>query len=458
MKKTFVLLLALCMAAVFFAVPVFAEGDGNAQPAAAPVNTQEALEQALAAAAPAGDTVTLGGNITLKTPITVPAKVTLDGAGKTLTANFDSSDNLTSAVVYAYGNVQNLTVNASNRVKYAVQVYGETANVTLTNVAMQNGKYSGLVVNNGASASLKGCTFAGNGFSAVELADGKDHSGAAPKLTVDSLTDEVTVRADVSANAQPVLTVEDGNPVLTGKVNGQTVYANNSEAMLAALCNTQGATEIALGGNINLENPLKITQPVAVNGNGHELTVTKDITGVSSYGNAVTVEAGGVTLSNLTVNANNNAKYAVHVYDAQNVTLDKVTAVNGNYNGVLVNGATVTMKDMTFRNNGGSKEMGGIELGKGTNVQNTPKVTLEGTVNSDKLDKVLYVDVKQVGAANAAGAIENKTSNLNITVGADGSVTVVDKNAKPDPKPEEKPSTPAPSAPAKANPKTGVKA
>lgn len=456
MKKTFVLLLALCMAAVLFAVPVFAEGDGNAQPAAAPVNTQEALEQALAAAAPAGGTVTLAADITLKTPITVPANVTLDGAGTyTLTADTDFNG---SYVVLATGNLSKVTVNAAGMANYAVQVYGETANVTLTSVAMQNGNYSGLVVNNGASASLKGCTFAGNGFSAVELADGKDHSGVAPKLTVDSLTDEVTVRADVSANAQPVLTVEDGNPVLTGKVNGQTVYANNSEAMLAALCNTQGATEIALGGNINLENPLKITQPVAVNGNGHELTVTKDITGVSSYGNAVTVEADGVKLSNLTVNANNNAKYAVHVYGAQNVTLDKVTAVNGNYNGVLVNGATVTMKDMTFRNNGGSKEMGGIELGKGINVQNTPKVTLEGTVNSDKLDKVLYVDTQQVDAANAAGAIENKTSNLNITVGADGSVTVVDKNAKPDPKPEEKPSTPAPSAPAKANPKTGVKA
>lgn len=452
MKKTFVLLLALCMAAVLFAMPVFAEGDGNAQP----VNTQQTLEQALAAAAPAGGTVTLAADITLKTPITVPANVTLDGAGTyTLTADTDFNG---SYVVLATGNLSKVTVNAAGMANYAVQVYGETANVTLTSVAMQNGKYSGLVVNNGASASLKGCTFAGNGFSAVELADGKDHSGAAPKLTVDSLTDEVTVRADVSANAQPVLTVEDDKPVLTGKVNGQTVYANNSEAMLAALCNTQGATEIALGGNINLENPLKITQPVAVNGNGHELTVTKDITGVSSYGNAVTVEAGGVTLSNLTVNANNNAKYAVHVYGAQNVTLDKVTAVNGNYNGVLVNGATVTMKDMTFRNNGGSKEMGGIELGKGINVQNTPKVTLEGTVNSDKLDKVLYVDTQQVDAANAAGAIENKTSNLNITVGADGSVTVVDKNAKPDPKPEEKPSTPAPSAPAKANPKTGVKA
>lgn len=209
MKKTFVLLLALCMAAVLFAVPVFAEGDGNAQP----VDTQQALEQALAAAAaaPAGGTVTLEGNITLTAPITVPAKVTLDGARYTLTADTDFNG---SYVVLATGNLSNVTVNAAGMANYAVQVYGETANVTLTNVAMQNGKYSGLVVNNGASASLKGCTFAGNGFSAVELADGKDHSGAAPKLTVDSLTDEVTVRADVSANAQPVLTVEDGNPVL----------------------------------------------------------------------------------------------------------------------------------------------------------------------------------------------------------------------------------------------------
>lgn len=75
------------------------------------------------------------------------------------------------------------------------------------------------------------------------------------------------------------------------------MYANNSEAMLAALCGTQGATEIALGDSIELTQPLKVTQPVAVNGNGHALTVKQDITGVSGYGNAVTVEADGVTLS-----------------------------------------------------------------------------------------------------------------------------------------------------------------
>ena len=107
MKKTFVLLLALCMAAVLFAMPVFAEGDGNAQR----VNTQQTLEQALAAAAPAGGTVTLEGNITLKTPITVPANVTLDGTGTyTLTADTDFKG---SYVVLATGNLSKVTVNAA---------------------------------------------------------------------------------------------------------------------------------------------------------------------------------------------------------------------------------------------------------------------------------------------------------------------------------------------------------
>lgn len=464
MKKTFVLLLALCMAAVLFAVPAFAEGEESTLPAEVRITDESGLREALGSAQ-SGSTVTLGGSFELTAPVTVPQGVTLEGANNTLTANFDSTDNTTSAVVYANGSVKNLTVDAADRVKYAVQVYGPEMDVELAQVVMTNGKYSGLIVNNGASAKLTGCTFTGNGFSAVELADGQDHSGAAPKLTVDSLEDSITVRADVNENAQPVLTVSDNGPVLTARVNGQTVYANNSEAMLAALCGTQGATEIALGGSIELTQPLKVTQPVAVNGNGHALTVTQDITGVSGYGNAVTVEADGVTLSNLMVDANNNAKYAVHVYNVENVTLEKVTAVNGKFNGVLVNGSTVTMKDMTFRGNGGENtDRGGIELGKGSGVASAPKVTLQGTFESDRLEHVISVDVKQVSKEEVKNAVNSAGSNLVIKVNEDGTVTAEDKNAQPAPKPEEKPqdkpSAPAPAAPdsAKANPKTGVKA
>ena len=49
-----------------------------------------------------------------------------------------------------------------------------------------------------------------------------------------------------------------------------------------------------------------------------------------------------------------SGQYAVHVYNVENVTLEKVIAVNGPIYGVLVNGSTVTMKDMTFKSNGGT--------------------------------------------------------------------------------------------------------
>ncbi len=449
MKKVLVSLLAVCMAAVLFALPVCAAGNPT---------TEEELVAALNVAQP-GETVTLGASITLKQAVTVPAGVTLDGAGYELTADFDSTDNATSAVVYANGSVSNLKVNAANRVKYAVQAYGAGVSTTLTSVTMQNGKYSGLIVNNGASATLSGCTFSGNVFSAVELADGADHTGAAPSLTVDDLTDAVTVRADLSASTMPSLVVQDKGPVMSAKMaNGQVFYVNNSEAMLTALCNTPGVTNIALDGDVQLTSPLKITQPVALNGSKYKLVLTQDITGVPGYGNAVTVEADGVQLQNLTVDAAQKAKYAIHVYNVDNVVLDNVTMENGLYNGALVNGSTVTMQNVSFLKNGDDK-VGGIEIGKGNGVTGNPKVTLKGTITSDKLEKVLYVDTAQVPAGDVSKAIDNQSSNLTVTVNADGTVSSVDKNTTP--KPDDKPQgggSDTASSSGKTNPKTGVKA
>lgn len=52
MKKTFVLLLALCMAAVLFAVPAFAEGEESTQPAEAGITDDSGLREALSSAQP----------------------------------------------------------------------------------------------------------------------------------------------------------------------------------------------------------------------------------------------------------------------------------------------------------------------------------------------------------------------------------------------------------------------
>ena len=241
------------------------------------------------------------------------------------------------------------------------------------------------------------------------------------------------------------------------------MLATNSEASLEAMCNNANIeiTKVTLGGDVTLTKTLNVTQPVALDGAGYTLKAAEQL----GENHVVNIMAGGVTLQNVTVDAKNVGKYAVHVYNVENVTLEKVTAVNGKFNGVLVNGSTVTMKDMTFRGNGGENtDRGGIELGKGSGVASAPKVTLQGTFESDRLEHVISVDVKQVSKEEVKNAVNSADSNLVIKVNEDGTVTAEDKNAQPDPKPEEKPqdkpSAPAPAASgsAKANPKTGVKA
>ena len=453
MKKTFVLLLALCMAAVLFAVPAFAEGEENTPPAEAGITDESGLREALSSARP-GDTVTLGDNITLEAPVTVPQGVTLDGANKTLMAAESFSGNY---VVLASGKLINMTVDANQKVKYAVQAYGEGTGAELAGVAMNNGLYSGLLVNNGAKVKTDAsCTFTGNHFSDIELANGT------PELTMGALADGVTVRFD-GAQISALKGLEAVKLLTAENKGGQTVLATNSEASLAAMCNNANIeiTKVTLGGDVTLTKTLNVTQPVALDGAGYTLKAAEQL----GENHVVNIMAGGVTLQNVTVDAKNVGKYAVHVYNVENVTLEKVTAVNGKFNGVLVNGSTVTMKDMTFRGNGGENtDRGGIELGKGSGVASAPKVTLQGTFESDRLEHLISVDVKQGSKEEVKNAVNSADSNLVIKVNEDGTVTAEDKNAQPDPKPEEKPqdkpSAPAPAAPgsAKANPKTGVKA
>lgn len=453
MKKTFVLLLALCMAAVLFAVPAFAEGEEGTLPAEAEITDESGLNEALKNAQ-SGSTVTLGADIALTTPVTVPQGVTLEGANKTLTAAESFSGNY---VVLASGKLTNMTVDANQKVKYAVQAYGEGTEAELAGVAMNNGLYSGLLVNNGAKVKTDAsCTFTGNHFSDIELANGT------PELTMEALADGVTVRFD-GAQTSALKGLEAVKLLTAENKGGQTVLATNSEASLEAMCNNANMeiTKVILGNDVKLTKTLNVTQPIALDGAGYALEALDAL----GKNHVVNVTAGGVSLKNVTVDASGVAKYAVHVYNVENVTLEKVTAVNGLYNGVLVNGSTVTMKDMTFKGNGGKNtDRGGIELGKGSGVAGVPKVILQGNFISDRVEHVISVDLEQVSKEEVKNAVNSADSNLAIKVNEDGTVTASDKNAQPDPKPEEKPqdkpSAPAPAAPApaKANPKTGVKA
>ena len=289
MKKTFVLLLALCMAAVLFAVPAFAEGEESTQPAEAGITDDSGLREALSSAQP-GVTVTLGDDIALTAPVTVPQGVTLDGANKTLMAAESFSGNY---VVPASGKLINMTVDANQKVRYAVQAYGEGTGAELAGVAMNNSLYSGLLVNNGAKVKTDAsCTFTGNHFSDIELANGT------PELTMGALADGVTVRFD-GAQTSALKGLEAVKLLTAENKGGQTVLATNSEASLEAMCNNANMeiTKVTLGGDVTLTKTLNVTQPVALDGAGYTLKAAEQL----GENHVVHIIAGGVTLKNATV-------------------------------------------------------------------------------------------------------------------------------------------------------------
>ena len=134
--------------------------------------------QAAIAAATEGQTVTLLTDVTIdstagknQATIAIPAGVTLDGNGKTITAGtFAAQAHMLGVVDAANVTIRNLTVDmgkAANS-KHALNVCGATASATLENVTLKNANAAGMVVN-AATVTATGLTTEGNGWGAVNV-------------------------------------------------------------------------------------------------------------------------------------------------------------------------------------------------------------------------------------------------------------------------------------------------
>lgn len=115
----------------------------------------------------------------------IPAGVTLDGNGKTITAGTFAEAHMLGVTNAAGVTIKNLTVDMNKAVnstsKHALNVFGATASVTLENVTLKNANTAGMVVNAG-TANVTGLKSEGNGWGAVNV----DKSG---KLTIDTIAD-----------------------------------------------------------------------------------------------------------------------------------------------------------------------------------------------------------------------------------------------------------------------------
>lgn len=148
--------------------------------------------------AKSGETVTLLKDVTLndtataknEAAITLPAGVTLDGNGHTITVGTFANESHVLGCTEGDVAVKNLTIDGCNggtngKAKHCINAWGNVT-VTLGNVTLKNSRTAGMVVANGAKVTANDLNTSGNAWGAVNVDDSR--SDPASKDTSFTLT------------------------------------------------------------------------------------------------------------------------------------------------------------------------------------------------------------------------------------------------------------------------------
>lgn len=164
------------------------------------------------------------------------------------------------------------------------------------------------------------------------------------------------------------------------------VYTSASAATISGCSFTQSGTTWTLDGDCDSTSQINVPAGTTLDGDGY--TISADFDKTSNSNNSVIgVGADDVTIENLTIDsANGDDLHGVNVYVSENVFLDNVTTLN-NRSGVVVNGSTVTVNDITT----GGNIWHGINVDQGSGVTAEAQLTITGTsMHTD--DAHVYLD------------------------------------------------------------------
>lgn len=164
---------------------------------------------------------------------------------------------------------------------------------------------------------------------------------------------------------------------------GATPYDTFDAAITAA----KSDQTIRLMKNVEVDHAVTIPAGVTLDG-GKNTTIT--LTAELANGAFITAGGDNVTIRNITINTNGNAKHGVQFYRVKGGEMDKVTVNGGYFTSVIVNGAEATIKNSILNLD---KDQGytNIEFAVGSGVTTVPKVTIENvTVTPNR--PVVYMD------------------------------------------------------------------
>lgn len=185
--------------------------------------------------------------------------------------------------------------------------------------------------------------------------------------------------------------------------------------------------KITLVKSVEVNHAVTIPAGVTLD-SGKNTTIT--LTAELANGAFITAGGDNVTIRNITINTNGNAKHGVQFYCVEGGEMDKVTVNGGYYTSVIVNGAEATIKNSILNLDEGQGYTN-IEFAVGSGVTTVPKVTIENvTVTPNR--PVVYMDkttFDRIQALSGTSGITRDELNEQYVKGAflyynkDGSIT-----------------------------------
>ena len=384
-----------------------------------------------------------GGNGTAA--YTIPAGVTLDGAGHTITASATWTGTnhpilgVTTGAEGATTTIRNLTIVGNEKSGHGINVWsaeGAAAKTTVAieGVAIQNCGTAGMVVNN-SIVTASGLQTSGSAWGAVNVDNGGSFTLTG---TGNSFGENVQVYTEkpesckIDVEAANLKEVKSYNSGEGSVLKGYTYYTSDVsklgegynektntvyEDIEDAIAQAQAGDTIVLTKNAKVETPITLDKSITIKGE-ENVTLTYKANNQSAEGTFITVTGDDVTLRDIIIDTNGKAKHGVQFYETTGGKLDGVTINGGTFTSVLVNGAEVTLTDCTLNPDAGA--YANIEYAKGDVVTENPVLTIDNVTIKDGT-QLVYVDQETF---NRLGENPTETIRDSITNKGTSDITV----------------------------------
>lgn len=359
---------------------------------------------------------------------TLPAGVTLDGGGYTISADENWTPENTNHILGVTDGtvaIENVTIVGNAKTKSGIVAWqgnGSTVNLTLTGVEIQNCGNAALQVNS-ATVTATDLKTSGNNWGAVSL-DVASGSSQEPTFTLagsgcslsepnkiwsDTASSNITINDEAKNAAGESLKGEDGKTYYGDAVAtvGEQGYATLYAAVEAAKTGSDKTIILNTDATVRADAPIVLTEGITIQSEEGEKNTIKALQGdwKFPYQNIITVNGKDCKISNVIIDGQDIGVSGVHAYQVESFTLDNVTIQNCKNAGVIVNGATVTADKLSTNNNGwGSVNVDGASSAFTAtnsdfqdNVQIYTETPSDVTITVDGLDPVTGQGAKLKG-------------------------------------------------------------